>query len=164
MSVSELDDTAVLAALQEITSEIREELPADQQEAVSSQEDALLALAAVLDSESAASLAERFSLAPEEAIASCRELLAAAVTDPGTAGPATRLVASPPSEDQMAVLGGLEVVILLAALVTFLQTKAKVRVDRKDGKVSYRIEVEKQAAQGPLVEEVIRIARKLFGG
>ena len=60
-TVDDLDDAAVLAALQELTIEIHATLPADQQEAVSSQEEARLALAALLDHEHASELAERRS-------------------------------------------------------------------------------------------------------
>jgi hypothetical protein len=105
MSVDDLDDAAVLAALQELTAELREALPADQREAVSSQEEAQLALAAVLDPGNAESMAEGLRVDPGQAIAAGRDLLAAAVQDPETAAPATRLVDNPPAEDQMAVLG-----------------------------------------------------------
>lgn len=163
MSVSELDDATVLAALQELTARIREDLSADQQQAVTTQEEAQLALASIIDPGDAAAIARRLRTEPLQAIAAARDLLTAAVIDPDTSAPAAELVANPPAEDQMAVLGGLEIVILLAALITLLQTKARIRVDRKDGKVNYQIDVEKNASPNTLLEEVARIVAKLFG-
>jgi hypothetical protein len=162
-TVNDLDDAAVLAALQELTAEIRATLPADQQQAVSSEEEARLALAALLDHEHAPELAERFRDNPEQALGDARELLGAAVHDPDTAAPASRLVEDPPAEDQMVVMGGLETVILIAALITLLQTKTRIHVERKDGKVDFTIDISKQAAQNSLVEKVVGIVSGLFG-
>jgi hypothetical protein len=161
-TVNDLDDAAVLAALQELTAKIRAMLPVDQQEAVSSQEEARLALAALLDHEHAMELAESFRDNPDQALAGARDLLSAAVQDPDIAEPAARLVENPPAEEQMVVLGGLEVVILLAALVTLLQTKVQIRVERKDGKVDFTVDVDKKAAENSLVEKVVDIVGRLF--
>jgi hypothetical protein len=162
-TVDDLDDAAVLAALQELTTEIHATLPADQQEAVSSQEEARLALAALIDHEHASELAERLGDNPDQALAGARELLSAAVQDPDTAGPAARLVEDPPTDDQLFVLGGLETIILIGALVTLLQTKGKVHVERKDGKVSFTVDVSKKAASNSLIEKVVDIANGLVG-
>jgi len=162
-TVDDLDDAAVLAALQELTTEIRATLPADQQEAVSSQEEAQLALAALVDQEHASELAERLQDNPDQALAGARELLDAAAQDPDTAGSAARLVEDPPTNDQLFVLGGLETVILLGGLVTLLQSKGKVHVERKDGKVNFSIDVSKKAASNALIEKIVDIANGLFG-
>jgi hypothetical protein len=162
-TVDDLDDAAVLAALQVLTVEIRATLPAEQQEAISSQEEARLALAALLDQEQAPELAERFRDNPDQALADARELLDAAVQDPDTAEPAARLVEDPPADEQMVAMGGLEVVILVAALVTLLQTKAQIHVGRKDGKVDFTIDITKQAAKSSLIEKVVGIVSGLYG-
>jgi len=157
-----LDDAEVLAALQELTAEIRETLSTDQREAVRSAEEARLALATLLAPEQAQDLAESFRVDRGQAAAIGRQVLATALTDPLTAEPAGRLVADPPKDDQMVALGGVEVAIVLGALVTLLQTKARVKVERKAGTVDFSIDVEKQAAETTLIDKLVTIVGGMF--
>ncbi|GAB7193422.1 hypothetical protein NUM3379_41320 [Kineococcus sp. NUM-3379] len=161
-SVDRLDDATVLSALQELTEELRNRLPEDQRRAVATAEDARLALAAWLGGSTPQLVGDTRPLDRDAALAASRELLRAAVEDPGTADLAQDLVADPPENEQMALAGGLEVLIVVAALVTLLQTRVNVRVERKDGRSDFTVEVGKEAAESSLVEQLVGIAKGLF--
>ena len=93
-----------------------------------------------------------------------RQVLGAALEDPEAAEVARRLTADPPQNEQMIVLGGLEVAIVLGALVTLLQTKVHLKVQRKDGQTEVSFEVKKSASETSLISQVVKIAGGLFGG
>lgn len=166
VELTNLSDEEVLAVLQELTAEIRDELPADEQNSVDSEATARLVLASLTESGETESPPEPGDPGTESAwaMASARQVLAAALEDPEAAKAARRLTAEPPQNEQMIVLGGLEVAIVLGALVTLLQTKVHLKVERKDGRTDVSFDVKKDAAETSLISRVVEIAGGLFGG
>lgn len=166
VDVANLSDEEVLAVLMELTSEIRDELPAEEQDSVDSEATARQVLASLTESAGTDQSPDSGDPRTESAWAmtSAHQVLAAALEDPEAAEVARRLVAEPPQNEQMIVLGGLEVAIVLGALVTLLQTKVHLKVERKDGKTDVSFEVKKNASETSLISQVIKIAGGLFGG
>jgi hypothetical protein len=166
VDVANLTDEEVLAVLQELTAEIRDELPAEEQDSVDSEATARQVLASLTESAGTDLSPEPGDPGTESAwaMASARQVLAAALEDPEAAEVARRLTAEPPQNEQMIVLGGLEVAIVLGALVTLLQTKVHLKVERKDGKTDVSFEVKKKAAETSLISQVVKIAGGLLGG
>lgn len=164
VEVANLSDEEVLAVLQELTAAMRDELPAEEQDSVDSEATARQVLALLTESGEEESPPEPIDpgIESEWAMTSARQVLAAALEDPEAAKAARRLTAEPPQNEQMIVLGGLEVAIVLGALVTLLQTKVHVKVERKDGQTDVSFEVKKNASETSLISQVVKIAGGLF--
>ncbi|MBA3280501.1 MAG: hypothetical protein H0U22_17700 [Geodermatophilaceae bacterium] len=163
-SIDDLSPEEVIAALQLLTTEVRDRLPQEQQDAISSESDAILVLAAMNQKETTPGATGISEIDPEAATVAARELLAAAARDPEVGDQAAQLITAPPDDDQMAVLGGLEIVIVIGALVTLLQTKVHLRLERRDGKVDFSADLRKEAADSALIAKIMKISASLLGG
>ena len=166
VNVANLSDEEVLAVLQELTAEIRDDLPSEERDSVDSEAAARQVLASLIESTGTDSPPEPGDPGTESAWAmtAARQVLGAALEDPEAAEVARRITADPPQNEQMIVLGGLEVAIVLGALVTLLQTKVHLKVQRKDGQTEVSFEVKKSASETSLISQVVKIAGGLFGG
>ena len=164
VNVANLSDEEVLAVLQELTAEIRDDLPSEERDSVDSEAAARQVLASLITGTDSPPEPGDPGTESAWAMTAARQVLGAALEDPEAAEVARRLTADPPQNEQMIVLGGLEVAIVLGALVTLLQTKVHLKVQRKDGQTEVSFEVKKSASETSLISQVVKIAGGLFGG
>ena len=154
-----LSSSEVVAALQELTGVLRPTLSEDQQAAVTSNDEAWLAVMAIAGLDATQIPAD---IQPERSLAAARALLAIAAADSELGAEARPLIEKPPSDDQMFLAGGLEIVVVLSALVTLLQTKLDLRVTRRNGQVDFDVHLSKDKASDAVIEKVVDVATDLL--
>ncbi|MFJ5927691.1 hypothetical protein ACIQF6_34355 [Kitasatospora sp. NPDC092948] len=154
-----LTDRQVLLALQELT----EDLTAA----------AATAATAALDHEEAARLLTAFlhhngqaATAPLDeagARAAARRLLATLTEEPACADTAADLLADPPADSRLGGELALTGVVVLAAVVAWLQTKVDIRFKRIDGRTEFEFRLLKQATDGTTLRTLAAAVARLLG-
>ncbi|QKG19814.1 effector-associated constant component EACC1 [Actinomadura verrucosospora] len=150
-----LSDRSVVLSLQEITEDLsadRDYAPADVDEARALL-DALLAAA----DRSAAALPER----PGEQAA--RALLTELAADPDTAGRAAAVLADPPADEQLGIEAAATSVVVIAGLVTWLQTKITIRVRHRDGDWEFDFRLDKQPVPASVLRRLADTVARVLG-
>lgn len=92
-----------------------------------------------------------------------RRLLGVMLDDPSVALSVQELVENPPEDEQMSVELAIAAVILLGLLVTWLQTKMSLRIDRRDGKIDVHFDLTKAAAPPDVVKNLVKIVATALG-
>jgi hypothetical protein len=157
-----LDDRSVVLVLQEISAQLREDLPADQG-TVQTEDEARLLLAELLREYDVSDVDPSEIAAGEtEAQAMARGTLDLLMEDPSTAPVARAVVEEPPEDEQLFIETAIVAAVVLASLVTWLQTKVDIDVERKDGKTSFRFRFHKDAADPATVKTVLERVAKLL--
>ncbi|MBV6701900.1 hypothetical protein KV557_33165 [Kitasatospora aureofaciens] len=146
-----------MLVLQELTEVLRDALGPDAQLTESEARDALRALTAPADPESVLD-------DDAAATAAARRLLTVALADPDTAPFAEPIAADPPADDQLAVEAAVTGLVLLAALVSWLQTKVDIKIHRKDGRTEFLFHLRKAAADPDTLRSVTRTATRVLTG
>lgn len=93
-----------------------------------------------------------------------RRVLAHLATDPDIAEAVRTILSDPPTDDQMAVEAAVTSVVVLAALVSWLQTKISIKVSRKDGKTDFSFELGKAAAPPGLLRDLVATLARMLSG
>lgn len=164
-SVEDLADRSVLLALQEITEDVgsglgqgaegnRSRTPADMQEA---QE--LVAEFLRVQGQPDVAVSD---LPQDEADAAARRLLALLSSDPDTSDAAAAVLADPPSDEQLSVDSAVTAAVVLGALVTWLQTKIDIRIERKDGRSEFEFRLTKNEAPPGLLNQIASIVSRIL--
>lgn len=155
-----LDDRALVLVLQELTEELSDASASaapSPQLSESEAREAIRSLTAradldrILDDEAAAT-------------AAARRLLDVALADPATAPVAAPIAADPPADDQLSVEAAAAGIVLLAALVSWLQTKVDIKIHRKDGKTEFLFHLRKAAADPQTLNSLARTATRVLTG
>ena len=155
-----LSDRSVTLALQELAEEFRsgDDGPRTDAEAQQLVESLLASggyegssVGDILNSEEAASII-------------ARRLLEVAVEDPDVGDIASEIVAEPPTDEQLAVETAVTGVVVLAALITWLQTKVDIRIRRKEGKTDFDFHLTKGASSERTVQSVAQVVTRIFFG
>jgi hypothetical protein len=161
-----LDDRTVLAILGDLTEELQQRVP-DEADAIRSEDEARQALALLLEeSGERAGPVDPAAIVPEDGDNArlARRLLGHLMDDETAGASARRLVEHPPRDDQMSVELAIAGAIVLGTLITWLQTKFKLRVARKDGRTDFTLDIEKQAADSSLVQDTVQSVAQLLLG
>ncbi|WP_128430552.1 hypothetical protein [Streptomyces cyaneus] len=152
-----LDDRALVLVLQEFTEELRGTAEPSAPLTESEARESLRALTDGADLEGV--LGDEAS-----ATAAARRLLAVVLEDADTAPVAAPIAADPPVDDQLAVETAVTGIVVLAALVSWLQTKVEIKVHRKDGKTEFLFHLRKSAADPRTLRNVTETATQILTG
>ena len=118
---------------------------------------------AILESFTAAAAAQTQPAIDAPPIDARRNALELALTDPATETLAADLVAEPPDNEQMG--GGAllsEHSALMMFVVSYLQTRFKVRISHAGGRTEASVEIEKDAVRPAALGKLVSIARSLL--
>ncbi|SNT53904.1 hypothetical protein SAMN05443665_10414 [Actinomadura meyerae] len=149
-----LSDRSVLLSLQELT----EDLSADQDYVPAEEDEARALLAALLTAAGrSAALPERLD---EQA---ARTLLAELAADPDTSASAAAVLADPPADEQLGTEAAATALVVIAALVTWLQTKISIRVRRRDGGWEFDFRLDKQPVPASVLRHLAEIVTRVLG-
>ncbi|MEV0445560.1 hypothetical protein AB0I84_12165 [Streptomyces spectabilis] len=158
MSVTDaLNDRALVLVLQELTEEMQS---------------AAVPPARLTESEARASLhaltdgADVDGVLDDEAsaTATARRLLTVMLEDSDTAPVAASIAADPPVDDQLAVEAAVTGIVVLAAMITWLQTKVEIKIHRKDGNTEFLFHLRKSAARPQTLRSVTETATQILTG
>ncbi|HZO71411.1 MAG TPA: hypothetical protein VFB60_04360 [Ktedonobacteraceae bacterium] len=164
--IDQMDDQTILLILSHVAQELQEDLPQEQLGAIRSQDEAREAIVALLNAagENTAQLdAAQIIPEDEENPALSRGVLELLLNDELAKPKAEELLANPPEEEQMSVVLALAGAIILGTLITWLQTKIKLKVNRKDGKTDIEFEMEKDKTDPETIKEVAKAIITLLG-
>jgi hypothetical protein len=164
VDIEDLTDREVLAVL----SELNEELTAQfgfQPETLEDEFEARRALEAILRKYSTVEDVDVDALMPEDNdnATAARDILALIAADQGLPVDVDELVSHPTTDQQMSVEFAVATAVILAVLITWLQTKIALRVTRRDGKTEFDLEVNKAAASDAQVGQVVGAVAKALG-
>ncbi len=152
------DDAAVLRILSHLTDEMREELPEDERKVITSADEAREVVATVLAlvDEERPSGTQGLLRDDTAAAADARKLLRVLQTDESTRPRLEELLAHPPDADQRSVVAIAATAIVLGALVTWLQTKVRIKIRHKDGKTEISVDLDKKPTDKETIKSVLR--------
>lgn len=159
--IKALDGRTVQMILSHLTLELRQEIPAEETHTIQSAEEARTAIAALL-SQVEPSAPDPGKIVPEESDAdlAAREMLDLLLDDPATAPKVRELLAHPPRDSQMSVELAISSAIVLGAVITWLQTKVELKVNRKDGKTDFSFAMKKAGTSNSLLKTVAETVKK----
>lgn len=162
----QMDDQTILLILSHVTQELQKDLPQEQLGMIRSQDEARAAIVALLNAagENSAQL-EAAQIIPEdeENPALGRGALELLLNDEAARPKAEQLLANPPREEQMSVELALAGAVILGALIAWLQTRIKLKVDRKGGKTEFEFELEKDKTDPETIKDVAKEIITLLG-
>ncbi|MER6999240.1 hypothetical protein [Streptomyces sp. NPDC000410] len=160
MPVAQLSDRSVVLSLQEIAQELGDELGSPADSGIADARDAEELLAALF---TAAGEPEVAVPADEPgAVAAGRRLLELLAEDDVTGELARSVLADPPQDDQLAVNDAVTGVVVLAAVVSWLQTKVSFRFHRdREGRREIEFSAEK-TTDPKVLRQVVRVIRDLL--
>lgn len=164
-SIKQLDNRTVLRILGYLTEELQATMPPDQVTAVQSEDEARQVLAALLVTAGESDdLDQAASLIPDDdtLAAQGRQILDFMLQDQTTRPIAEKLVAAPPDETQMSAELAIAGAVILGTLITWLQTRVSLSLERKDGKTNIKLAISKSATGSPIIKEVARSVRALL--
>ncbi len=157
-----LDDRSVLLVLQEISAQLGEGLAAGEG-TVQTEDEARLLLAELLREYDVKDVDPSEIAASEtDAQAMARRTLDLLTEDPSTAPVAQAVVEEPPEDEQLVIETAIVAAVVLAALVTWLQTKVHISVERVDGKTTFKFSLDKDATDPSLLKSLAETVAKLF--
>ncbi len=162
--LEQLSDQTVLLILSHLSEDLREELP-DDSAMLQTENEAREALASLLRQAGDTSVAAN-EIVPENADAAdlARRTLAELHHDPALRPHIDELIANPPSDSQMSVEMAVGGAIILGALVTWLQTKVKLKVTRADGKTNFDFELQKDQTDNSIIKDITNSVKSLLTG
>lgn len=155
-AIRNLDDGAVLRVLSALTEDMQANLPASSQK-IASMDDARDAVNALLTQDGASDSPDVDKLGSDQA----RTLLAVLAADPTTRDQVAELLANPPDDEQRSVELALAAAVVLGGLITWLQTKFEIEINRADGKTSFRFSARKDAVDKELIADTVKSVTKL---
>lgn len=156
--INNLSDRSVVLALQEFT-EVGAPLPMESQ---SEARQLIESLLAVGPPSGKAQLDEILN-SDETALTVARRLLHMTAEDPDTGAVIADITSEPPRDDQMAADVAITSVVVLAALVSWLQTKIEIKVQRKDGKVDFVFHLLKAKSSDGTIQSIIETINRIIG-
>ncbi|MFC6083690.1 hypothetical protein [Sphaerisporangium aureirubrum] len=160
-NIAELDDRTVIRALQEVT----EELAATAGLAIATKDsDEAQALLAALLEEGELSDSAPLALAMPCQYAAARRVLVALAENPATGCVTDSVLADPPSDTRLGTELAAPAIVVLAAVVVWLQTKVDIRIKRKDGKTEFEFRVAKEAASAGLLKDIVKTIVQFWTG
>lgn len=153
-SVAELRDRDVLAALGQVTEDLGASI--DERAPIANDDEARAALAALLRE-----TAVRPDASPDAIVADTdaapaigREMLLVLLSDEVSRPAAADAVQSPPSDDQLSIELALAGAVVLGALITWLQTRVRIKVKREAGQTSFEFDLAKNATDPETIKKV----------
>ena len=163
--VDQLDEQTVLLILSHVTQELQKELPQEQITAIRSQEEAREAIVAFLNAAGENSVLDATEIVPEDVDnpALSRGVLNFMLHDEVARSKTEKLLINPPKEEQMSLELVLASAIILGTLISWLQTRVKLRVSRKNGKLDFDFEIEKDTTDPETLKEVAKAIIGLLG-
>lgn len=149
--VRALDERTVLLILSHLTQQMRPSAPTGR--TVGSQDEARRAIAAFLEASGRPGAVDPASVIPagHTTDESARMMLLALLDDPESGPLARQLLANPPEDTQMSTELAIASAIILGALVTWLQTRVKLKINRKGGQTQFEFELSKEPTAAPTV-------------
>jgi hypothetical protein len=156
-SLDSLDDQTTLLILSHLTQELREDIPQEELRAIRSEDEARLAIASFLHTVSEDQL-DTAVIVPDNADMKTvgRGLLGLLLEDKDINATTQDLIDHPPEAEQMSVELAIAGVVILGALITWLQTKVKLKVHRRDGRTEFEIEINKDVTDASTLKEMAK--------
>jgi len=150
---------SVVLALQEIT----EDLAAEHGLAAENDEEALQIVEALLAQAGTPTSAAWLLDDEAQALDAGRRLLDVLAQDPRTRPLTEPLLLEPPVDDQLAVVEVSAGMVVLVALVAFLQAKVSVKMERKTSKGKVSFELTKEATKGVTLMQLAELYQRVLG-
>jgi hypothetical protein len=161
--LSRLNDAEVVRVLAYATEEIRRDLTDAEQGRIASADEARHALSELLvTAQVVESPLKATDIVPESGnlVAHARAALRLLLEDAATRAKVVPLIANPPRDTQKSIEHALEGAVVLGALVTWLQTHVRVKVERKNGRTHFLFEMRKAPTQTEFIKD---LAQKIWG-
>ncbi|MGB5631995.1 MAG: hypothetical protein WBM86_04335 [Waterburya sp.] len=161
-----LDDKEILGILSEITIELREGLSDEDKKNIQSEDEARLAIAALLKNagENVGQIAPEIIIPEDSDVkTAARGVLGILVNDPEISSEVEDLIENPPEESQLSGVEVATTAIILGALISWLQTKVKIQVSLKDGQLDFSFELIKESTDTSIIKEVVKSIKTLLG-
>ncbi|MDH6145034.1 MULTISPECIES: hypothetical protein [Kitasatospora] len=159
--LAELSDREVILALQELTEDLMagaapDTTPLDQDEAA-------LLLATLLRRHGEEVPA---TLVPGDAAgySAARRLLVTLADEPAYADSVAAVLAEPPTDSRLSADMAVSGVVVLGAVIAWLQTKVEIRFKRAGGKTEFEFRVRKEAADGTTLRDLASVVSRMLGG
>jgi hypothetical protein len=161
-TVSRLNDRTVLAALSQATADVTEQRLAGST-VIASQADARAAIAALL-AQQGVRVIEPESVLPDERLdpAVAREVLDLLLEDSEMHDAAEEATLNPPADTQKSVELAAAGAVILASLVTWLQTSVEIELHRKDGMLEFGFKLKKAATGEKTLVDIANTIGKLI--
>lgn len=154
----DISDRTVVLALQEIT----EQLWPGGEVADSTVRDAVEAGEVVAELLRAGGRSDNGEIAGDPIVA--RRMLELLLGDQDTRATAEATLADPPADEQLSVETAVTTVVVLAAAISWLQTKVDIKIHRKNGKIEASFTLQKNAAAGNSLERLATLLYEIFNG
>ena len=155
--VDTLDYQTSLLILSYLTQELLQELPPEERAIIQSSGEARNAILAFLHTTGVPTyqLESREFLAEDEELEQQSiDTLKLLLNDEAVKPKAEKLVETPPEEAQMSVEIAVAGTIILATLVTWLQTKVSLKVSREKGITSFKFEIKKDSMNAEGIKDI----------
>jgi|MudIll2142460700_1097286.scaffolds.fasta_scaffold268427_1 hypothetical protein len=162
-AIQHLDNATVLRIISHLTAQLREEMSEQALSVIQSEEEARLAIAALLESSDAYDSAGSSELLANEAVAvvQARVLLQLLWEDETLRPRVEALIVHPPEHTQRSVELALATAIILGGLISWLQTKIEIEIVRKEGKTDFRFHLIKDKTSNKIIGEVVKPISKV---
>lgn len=159
--IAELNDREVILALEELTETLTvdttpDSMPMDADEAHS--------LLATLLKAGGRSATEISALDGPGQYAAARRFFLALADEPAAADAASAVLADPPVDTRLGTELAVPAVAVLAAAVTWLQTKIDVRIKRKEGKTEFEFRIAKDVVPADVLKGLAASIVQLWNG
>ncbi|MDT7802104.1 MAG: hypothetical protein QOI78_5537 [Actinomycetota bacterium] len=158
--IDALGDRVLVLALQEVTEDLTADVPA--QSRLQDSDEAHALLSTLL--RATGHRADLPDLDEPAQYAAARRVLAAFAADPATAAAGQAVLADPPADTRLGAELALPATAVLAGLITWLQLKVDIRVERKDGKTEFEFRVAKEPASSSLLKDLAAAVLRLWNG
>jgi hypothetical protein len=157
IELENLDDSTIFRITSHLTAQLREEMP-DEATGIRDAAEARAVLESFLASNGSPFPAS--TLFPSDAASvalQARRLLALMLEDETTGPQAMELLANPPADTQKSVEALAATAVVLGGLVTWLQTRVDIHVERKNGQTDFRIQVKKGATSADIISNILKL-------
>lgn len=162
-SITSLSDRTVVLSLQEISESLGAAGPPDALRGPSEAESLIRAILS-LNAATAGPVDIPVLNDQDSALSAARRLLQLAVDDPDTSAISEVVLEEPPVDEQMSVEAAVVGVVVLAALIGWLQTKVDIRITRAEGNVDFDFRVAKKASSEETIRHIVDSVRNVLFG
>ena len=164
LPLTDLDDSSVLLVLSHMTSELRDGMAETEKNVISTTEEGVQAISSFLAIETDIPQKNSDEILSDQALAGvrARSLLAFFLEDETTRAQAEQLLRNPTVPSQRSIELAIGGAVVIGALITWLQTRIEIEVERKDGETNFRFSAKKEAAGESLIKDTVKIVGQLL--
>jgi hypothetical protein len=156
--IDRLDDATVLRILSEVTADLAEVMPDKPTTGIKTFDDANGAVKSLLNMDGG----QMVVVSDETAARSARALLKVLATDEQTRGRVLALVEHPPADAQRSLEAAAAAAVVLGAIITWLQTRIEITVDRKGKDTQFHFALRKNETNPSVLKSVVDTVRNIL--